>query len=91
MQGQLQCDNFDGNLWLLLTGNKVRKHIKFHFQITNCKDSGSVYNVHIFATYEGADSQQNMANVPQKFPQDMENCRVRCFLHVGFIIFLGDE
>ena len=91
MQGQLQCDNFDGNLWLLFTGNKVRKHIKFHFQITNCKDSGSVYNVHISVTYEGADSRQNMAKVAQKFPWDMENCRVRYFLHVGFTIFLGDE
>ena len=49
LQGKLQYDNFSGNIWLLFAGNKRGKHMKFHFEIINCKDSGSVYNVHIFA------------------------------------------
>ena len=42
LQGKLQYDNFDGNLWLLFVSDKVGKHMKFHFQIINFKDSGSV-------------------------------------------------
>ena len=33
--------------------------MKFHFEIINCKDSGSVYNVHIFAMFEGADCRES--------------------------------
>ena len=46
--------------------------MKFHFEIINCKDSGSVDCVYIFAMYEGADSRQNMAKVLQKFLRDIE-------------------
>ena len=37
--------------------------MKFHFEIINSKDSGSVYNVNNFARYVGIDSCQNMAEV----------------------------
>ena len=30
---------------------KGTKHMKFHFEIIICRDSGSVYNVHIFDMY----------------------------------------
>ena len=92
MQGKLQYDNFDANIWLLFTDNKGGKYMKFPFEIINCKDSGSVYNVHIFAMYEGADSRQNMAKVLQKFSQDIEKLQSESFspCRHKVEIFLGD-
>ena len=72
LQGKLQY-NFDGNICLLFAGNKGGKKMKFHFEIINCKDSGSVYEDRIFAMYEGADACQNMAKVLQKFSRDIED------------------
>ena len=72
LQGKLQS-NFDGNICLLFAGYKGGKQMKFHFEIINCKDSGSVYEDHIFAMYEGADACQNMAKVLRKFSRDIED------------------
>ena len=81
---RIQYDNFDGNIWLLFAGDKRGQHMKFHFEIINCKDSGSVNNIHIFAMYdEGADSCQNMAKVLSKFSWILRNCSMRVFLYVG--------
>ena len=93
LQGKLQYDNFDGNIWLLFAGDKGGKHMKFHFEIINCKDSGSVYNVHIFAMYEGADSRQNMAKVLRKFSRDIEELQRESFSLCGHKvkIFLGGD
>ena len=82
LQGKLQY-NFDDNLWLLFAGDKGRKHMKFHFEIISCKDSGSVYNVHIFAMYEGADSRQNMAKVLRMVLRDIEELQRESFFYVG--------
>ena len=42
--------------------------MKFHFEVINCSNAGSVYNVHIFAMYEDSDSHSNMALVlPKSF------------------------
>ena len=59
-QKKLQFENFDDNLWLLFSGDKGGKHMKFHFEVINCSNAGSVYNVHIFAMYEGSDSHSNI-------------------------------
>ena len=90
LQGELQYDNFDGNLWLF-AGNKGRKHMKFHYKIIKCKDSGSVYNVHIFVMYEAADSCQNKAKVLQKYLRDIEEMQIERFSLRGHKvkIFLG--
>ena len=48
-------------------------------EIINCKDSGSVYNVDIFAMYEEAYSHQNMAKVLQMFLQDIEGMHSTSF------------
>ena len=92
-QGKLQYDNFDDNLWLFFAGDKEGKYMKFHFEIINCKDSGSVYNVHIFAMFEGADSRQNMAKVLRKFSRDIEEMQSeRVFLCGHKVkIFLGGD
>ena len=67
-QKKLQFENFDDNLWLLFSGDKGGKHMKFHFEVINCSNAGSVYNVHIFAMYEDSDSHSNMALVlPKSF------------------------
>ena len=67
--------------------------MKFHFEIINCKDSGSVYYLHIFAVYEGADSRQNMAKALQKFLRDseeMQSLRFPLYRHKVKIILGGD-
>ena len=46
--------------------------MKFDFDSINCKDSGSVCYVHIFAMYEDADSRPNMAKVLQKVLRDID-------------------
>ena len=66
-QKKLQFENFDDNLWLLFSGDKGGKHTKVHFEVINCSNAGSVYNVHIFAMYEGSDSHSNMVLVLPKF------------------------
>ena len=83
LQGKLQYDNFDGNLCLLFAGGKGGKHIEFHFEIINCKDFGSVYNVHIFAMYEGADYRQKMAKVLRKFSRNIEEMQSERFSLCG--------
>ena len=71
LQGKLQY-NFNGNIGPLFAGDTGGKHLKFHFEIINPKDSSSVYKDHIFAIYEGADACQNMAKVLRKFSRDIE-------------------
>ena len=53
-QGKLQFHGFS---------DKRGKLMKFHFEVINSKNVGSVYNVHICAMYEGADCHQNMTLV----------------------------
>ena len=60
-QKKLQFENFDVNLWLLFSGDKGGKHMKFPSEVISCSNAGSVYNVHIFAMYEGSNSHSNMA------------------------------
>ena len=62
-QEKLLSDGFDDYLWLLFSGDKGGKHMKFHFEVIICEGSGCVYNVHIFAMYEGSDCHQNMARL----------------------------
>ena len=44
-RGKLLFDGFDDYLWLLLSGGKGGKLMKFHFEVINSKDAGSVYKV----------------------------------------------
>ena len=63
-QQKLQFDElFNGYIWLLFSGDRGGKHMKFHFEVINSSDAGSVFNVHIIAMYEGSDCYQNMAQV----------------------------
>ena len=66
-QKKLQFENVDQNLKLLFSSGNRGKHMKFHFEVINCSNTGSVYSVHIFATYEDSDSHLNMALVLPKF------------------------
>ena len=40
--------------------------MKFYFEVINCSNAASVYNVHIFNMHEGSDSHSNMALVLSK-------------------------
>ena len=57
------------------------------------KDSGAVYNIHIFAMYEGADSHQNMAKVLQNVLRDNEKMQSEKFSlceHKVKVVLVGD-
>ena len=91
-QKKLQFENFDDNLWLLFSGSKGGKHMKFHFEVINCSNAGSVYDVYIFTMYEGSDSHRNMALVLQKFYEAIERLQSEEFSLIGHKVkvFLGD-
>ena len=92
-QKKQQFENFDDNLWLLSTGDKGGKHMKFHFEVINCSNAGSVYKVHIFTMYEGSDSHGNMALVLPKFYEAIERLQSEEFSHIGhkFKLYLGGD
>ena len=92
-QKKLQFENFDDNLWLFFSDDKGGKYMKFHFEVINCSNTGSVYNVHIFAMYEGSDSHSNMALVLPKFFEAIERLQSEEFSLIGHKVkvFLGDE
>ena len=92
-QKKLQFENFDDNLWLLFSGDKGGKHMKFHFEVINCSNASSVYNVHIFAMYEGSDSHSNMALVLPKFFEAIERLQSEEFSLLGHKVkvFLGGD
>ena len=66
IEKKLMFKNFDDNLWPPFSGGKGGQHMKFHFEVINCSNAGSVHNVHIFAMYQGSDSHSNMALVLPK-------------------------
>ena len=82
-QKKLQFENFDDNLWLFFSDDKGGKHMKFHFEVISCSNAGSVYNVHIFAKYEGSDSHSNMALVLPKFFEAIERLQSEEFSLIG--------
>ena len=92
-QKKLQFENFDDSLWLLFSGGKGGKHMKFHFEVINCRNAGSVYNVHIFAIYGGSDSHSNMALVLPKCFEAIERLQSEEFSFIGHKvkIFLGGD
>ena len=90
-QKKLQFENFDDNPWLVFSGDKGGKHMKFHFEVINCINAGSVYNVHIFAMYEGSDSHSNMALVLPKFFEAIERLQSEEFSLIGHKVFLGGD
>ena len=63
--------------------------MKFHFEIINSKDSGSVYNVNNFARYVGIDSCQNMAEVLTGC-QELHNDRLSLYSHKVKVSLGGD-
>ena len=92
-QKKLQFKNFDDNLWLLFSGDKGAKHMKLHFELINCSNAGSVYDVHIFAMYEGSDSHSNMALFLPKFYEANERLESEEFSLFGHKVkvFLGGD
>ena len=92
-QKKLQSENFDDNIWLLFSGDKGGKHMKFHFEVINCSNASSVYNVHTFAMYEGSDSHSNVALVLPKFFEAIERLQSEEFslIRHKVKVFLGGD
>ena len=67
--------------------------MKFHFEVINCNNAGSVYNVHIFTMYHGSDSHSNMALVLPKCFQAIERLQGEEFFLIGhkFKVFLEGD
>ena len=94
-RGKLQFDGFHNYLWVLFSGDKGGKLIKFLFEVINSKDAGSVY-VHIYAMYKSCDCHQNMILVLLKFFVDIERLQSEEFLlhmYKGYKVkvFLGGD
>ena len=45
-------DEFGGNIWVLFSGDKGGDSLKFHLEILNNRNVGSVDNVHCFCFYK---------------------------------------
>ena len=92
-QKKLQFENFDDNLRLRFSGGKGGKHMKLHFEVINCSNAGSIYNVHIFAMYQGSDSHSNMAFLLRKCFEAIERLQSEEFSLIGHKVkvFLGSD
>ena len=67
--GKIRFDGiFRDAIWVVVGGDKGGDHTKFHFEILNSTESGSVYEVHLFSMYEGADFSENIATVLYPYP-----------------------
>ena len=86
-------DRFNDQLWIIFSGDKGGSSMKFTLQILNSKNVGSVFNVKVYALYEGLDNYGNMAQVSSKFFKEYlalqnDNCRIGGH---GVKVFLGGD
>ena len=56
--------------------------MKFQFEVINCSNASSVYNVYVFAMYEGSDSHSNMDLVLPKFYEAIERLQIEEFSYI---------
>ena len=71
-QSDLRYDEgFGGDIWILISGdkggNENMNSMKFHFEILNHKNVGSVDNVHCFCFYKGSDRDEDMQKMFEPF------------------------
>ena len=60
LQNKVSYTGFNDEIWILFSGDKGGSLMKFHFEIINGTSTGSIFNVHVFCLYEGADIPENM-------------------------------
>ena len=63
MSKKFDLDNFNDEIWLQFGGDKGGNSMKFHVEVLNAENMGSVYNVMPYCIYEGADNYLNLAQV----------------------------
>ena len=86
-------ENFCGMWWILLSGDKGGKFMKYHLVIVNSNQARSVDNLHIYCLFEAQDSVENMQKVwcpyhhqiKQMYDKDYTICGK------GVIVFLGGD
>ena len=85
---------FNDNWWLLFSGNKRGKHMKFYVEIVNSVKAVSVDNVHIYCMFEATYSVENMNKVWLPYRNQinvMEEEDFRMSDGRGVEIFLGGD
>ena len=91
--GRLSFENYSDRICILFSGDKGGKHMKFHFEIVNVLKS-TVFDVHMFSIYKGADDYNNIKEVLSRYWNDILNMQKSGFLLCGEYpvkIFLGGD
>lgn len=74
---KLQFDGFD-DFWFPASVPKryIAKNMRFHSEVIKFNDNGSVYDINIYAMYEGSDFRQELILVLQIFYREKKDHRV---------------
>ena len=84
---------FGDKWWLLFAGDKGGQHMKFHVEILNSVNVGSVDNVHIYCMFEATDSYENMSKVWIKYRSQVQDMQDTSFSlnGKGVVVFFGGD
>ena len=61
---------------LLFSSDNIGKNMRFHSEVIRFNDNGSVYDINIYAMYEGSDFRQELILVLQIFYGEKKDHRV---------------
>ena len=71
---QTECrddQQFNGNIWILIAGDKGGDSTKFHFEILNSRKVGSVDKVHFFCFYKGSDLDEDIWKMFEPYCEEL--------------------
>ena len=90
---EVQEGAFDDKWWLLFGGDKGGQHMKFHVEILNSVNVGSVDNVHLYCMFEATDSYENMCKVWINYRSQIQAMQEESFKMNGrgVHVFLGGD
>ena len=76
----------DSVVKIVLGGDKGGKSMKFHFEI--CHPETSVFDVHVFCMFEGADCPENLSKALEKFSSAFESMADPDFRLIFFSLWI---
>ena len=93
LQNKVSYTGFNDEIWILFSGDKGGSLMKFHFEIINGTSTGSIFNVHVFCLYEGADIPENMWQHFDSYRHVISEMQSDCYRINGkkFKLFLGGD
>ena len=86
-------DEFGGNIWVLFSGDMGGDSMKFHLEILNNRNVGSLDNVHCFCFYKGSDREEDILKRFQPFVRPLKEMGSKDFKLCGrnIQLFLGGD